>query len=153
MINTGQGGRAIDLVTTGDGTLGAFTAFTVCGWVNCRSLTERSGGNRIAFALASPDGTGFDLVQTGSALRIGINQWPDGGGGGGPLSSSGKITADGTAGLANWVFFAVSYDSSLASGQVKYYFGKSTQDRVARCRAHLQSRCSEQLRQIDSWKL
>jgi hypothetical protein len=126
-IAAGQGGRAIDLVTNGDGTLGAFSAFTVCGWINCRSLTEGSGGNRIAFALASPDGPGFDLVQTSSALRIGINQWPDGGGGGGPLSSSGKITADAAAGSANWVFFAVSYDSALASGQVKYYFGKPTQ--------------------------
>src|SRR5687768_6545214 len=81
-IIAGQGGRAIDFVTAnGDGSLGPLRAFTVCGWVNARNLNEGFGGNRIAFALASPNGPGFDLVQTAGALRIGINQWPDGSGG------------------------------------------------------------------------
>ena len=75
----------MDLAASGDGTLGALNAFTICGWLNARDLTEGWGGNRIAFALASPDGPGFDLVQVGNgALRIGINQWPDGANGGGP---------------------------------------------------------------------
>jgi hypothetical protein len=79
------------------------------------------------FALAAQNGPGFDLVQLATgALRIGINQWPDGSGGGGPFSSVGKITADPQAGDANWVFFAVSYDSGLASGQIKYYFGNAS---------------------------
>lgn len=126
---SGQGGRAIDLSpTAGDGSLGTLTAFTVCGWVNARNLAVGWGGNRIAFALAQPNGPGFDLVQLANgALRIGINQWPDGSGGGGPSSSSGKIKADPQTGATNWVFFAVAYDSSLESGNVKYYFGRPDQ--------------------------
>ena len=127
-IAAGQGGRAIDFITaSGDGSLGPLTAFTVCGWLNARNLNEGFGGNRIAFALASPDGPGFDLVQTAGALRIGINQWPDGGGGGGPSSAAGRITADPATGTNNWMFFAVTYDSTLGSGQLRYYFGKHNQ--------------------------
>jgi hypothetical protein len=127
-IAAGQGGRAVDLTAaSGDGTLGALNAFTVCGWLNARNLSEGWGGNRIAFALAGPDGPGFDLVQVSSgALRIGINQWPDGGNGGGPLSSTGVIKADPQTGAANWVFFTVTYDPSLDSGHLKYYFGSPT---------------------------
>jgi hypothetical protein len=126
-IVAGEGGRAIDLTTaTGpSGTVGALDAFTVCGWVNARNLNEGFGGNRIAFALATGNGPGFDLVQLASgALRIGVNQWPDDAGGGGPLSTAGKITADLAAGPANWVFFAVTYDSSANGGEIQYYFGK-----------------------------
>ncbi|HWN96372.1 MAG TPA: LamG-like jellyroll fold domain-containing protein [Methylomirabilota bacterium] len=129
-IVTGEGGRAIDLTTaTGpSGTLGALNGFTVCGWVNARNLNEGFGGNRIAFALASGNGPGFDIVQLSSgALRVGINQWPDGAGGGGPFSTVGKITADPAAGPGNWVFFAVTYDSAVTGGEVRYYFGKSDQ--------------------------
>lgn len=120
-------GRAVDLFTTGgdgSGTLGAFNQFTLCGWLNARSLAIGPGGNRIAFALDNPNGNGFDLVQLANgSLRLGINQWPDGAGGGGPSSAAGILKADPQAGVSNWVFFAVTYDPSLASGQVKYYFG------------------------------
>ena len=129
LIAAGQYGRAVDLTTTGgdgSGTLGALTNFTVCGWLNARDLTVGPGGNRIAFALDIPNGSGFDLVQQADgSLRIGINQWPDGANGGGPASSVGMITADPQASATNWVFFAVSYDPNLASGNVKYYFGKA----------------------------
>lgn len=122
-IAAGQGGRALDLA--GDGTLGAFNAFTIAGWLNARDLREGWGGNRLAFALSEPNGSGFDLVQlSNGALRIGINQWPDGSNGGGPISSPGKITADPEAGSANWVFVAVTYDPTLEAGQLKYYFGR-----------------------------
>jgi len=129
-IADGQGGRAIDLITVADpsGSLGSLNSFTVCGWINCRDLNEGSGGNRIVFALASRDGSGLDLVQTATgALRIGINQYPDGSGGGGPYSSAGKISADPQAGTNNWVFFGVTYDPSFNAGQVKFYFGKPNQ--------------------------
>ena len=128
-IMAGDGARAIDLTTaTGPGgTVGALNAFTVCGWVNARNLNEGWGGNRLTFALAAQNGPGFDVVQLGSgALRIGINQWPDDGGGG-PLSSAGRITADPLAGPGNWVFFAVTYDSSVNGGEIAYYFGKPDQ--------------------------
>lgn len=122
-IAAGEGGRAVDLVA-GDNTLGALGAFTVAGWVNARNLSEGFGGNRLAFALESPNGAGFDLVQLANgALRIGINQWPDGANGGGPSSSAGRLKADPAAGASNWVFFAVTYDPALASGHLRYFFG------------------------------
>lgn len=125
-IVTGQGGRSVDLTTDTVGTLGSFTSFTICGWLNTRNLNEGWGGNRIAFALDGPGGAGFDLVQLGNgALRIGINQWPDGGNGG-PSSSVGMLKADPQAGASNWVFFAVTYDSALDSGNLKYFFGSPT---------------------------
>jgi hypothetical protein len=123
-ISAGEGGRAIDLTGALLPSLGAMDGFTASGWLNARDLTIGSGGNRIVFALESPDGRGFDLVQLADgSMRLGVNQWPDGAGGGGPISSTGKITADPSAGANNWVFFAVTYDSSLPSGQVNYYFG------------------------------
>ncbi|MCW5557594.1 MAG: hypothetical protein KIT22_07165 [Verrucomicrobiae bacterium] len=127
-IAAGEGGRAVDLYPlAGDGTLGALNAFTVCGWLNCRDLNEGWGGNRIAFALAEPNGPGFDLVQLANgALRIGINQWPDGGNGGGPQSSAGLVTPDPQAGAGNWVFFAVTYDAASATQNLRYYFGDTT---------------------------
>jgi hypothetical protein len=129
-IAAGEGARAIDLVTESgpSGTVGAMNSFTISGWVNARNLNEGFGGNRIAFALASGNGPGFDLVQLSSgALRIGVNQWPDAAGGGGPMSTAGKITADPAAGAGNWVFFAVTYDSAVAGGEIRYYFGKPDQ--------------------------
>jgi len=130
-IAAGEGARAIDLTTAlgPSGTVGALSAFTVCGWINARNLNEGWGGNRIAFALSAMNGPGFDIVQLASgALRIGVNEWPDNGvTGGGPLSTTGKITADAQAGPANWVFFAVTYDSSVSGGEVCYYFGKPDQ--------------------------
>jgi hypothetical protein len=123
-ISAGQGGRAIDWGHGLTPTLGVMQGFTVCGWVNVRDLTVGFGGNRIAFALDAENGRGFDLVHLADgSLRVGINQWPDSGTGG-PFSSAGKLTADANAGAANWVFLALTYDSTLTNGQAKYYFGK-----------------------------
>jgi hypothetical protein len=114
----------VDFINPFDETLGSMTAFTVTGWINCRDLRAGWGGNRLAFALAAPDGPGFDLVQQADgSLRIGVNQWPDGAGGGGPASSPGKVTEDAEVGSGNWVFFAVSYDSAQPFSHVGYYFG------------------------------
>lgn len=122
-----QGGRAIDVFTEeGDGTLGPMEAFSVLGWLNARELTEGRGGNRITFALASSGGPGFDLVQMGNgSLRIGVNNFPDAAAALGPFSSTGRITADAALGADNWVFFAATYDSAIADGEVRYYFGSA----------------------------
>jgi len=123
--------EAVGAATVNSGSLGGSGIFAQTDWrpvsTNRVPVGAFAPGNNVAFALASPDGPGFDLVQTGGALRIGINQWPDGSGGGRPASSAGVITADPNTGANNWVFFAVTYDSALASGQLKYYFGKPAQ--------------------------
>lgn len=123
-IAAGEGGRALDFTTEGDGTLGALSGFTISGWLNANNLQVGSGGNRIVFALESPNGPGIDLVQLANgALRIGINQWPDGANGGGPSSSAGRLRASTNNAASNWVFFAVTYDSTAESQGLKYYFG------------------------------
>jgi hypothetical protein len=125
MIEAGQGDRAVDLVTAlgPSGTLGAFpNGFTLTGWINARDLNAGFGGNRILFALDSPNGLGFDLVQLANgSLQLGVNQWPDGSP---AVSTAGRVTADPGLGAGNWVFFAVTYDHALEAGQVNFYFGK-----------------------------
>ena len=123
-IGATDGGRAIDFTNAFGNTLGTMNAFTLTGWLNCRDLTAGSGGNRILFALAAPDGAGFDLVQNANgSLQIGVNQWPDGTP---AMSSSGKIAADPSAGSGNWVFFAVTYDGTKSSGNTTFSFGSPT---------------------------
>ncbi|MCX8157922.1 MAG: hypothetical protein N3J91_16030 [Verrucomicrobiae bacterium] len=112
-----DGNRAVDL----PGALGPMSGFTVCGWVNCRSLTIGGGGNRLVFALVAPNSSGFDLVHLANgSLQLGVNQWPDGSP---AVSSAGRITADANTGVSNWVFFAVTYDGTQTADNVKYYFG------------------------------
>ncbi len=103
--------------------LTGLTAFTVVGWANCRNSSEGSGGNRLVTWI-NHGGQGVDVVyKSDGSVQVGINQWPDGV----PArSSGGKITTDPDAGPDNWKFFAVTYDSALPSGQVKFYFGDTT---------------------------
>jgi hypothetical protein len=96
--------------------------FTICGWVNCRSSKTGSGGNRLVTWI-NGGGDGVDVVyRNDGSVQLGINQWPDGTA---AISSSGMITTDANAGSANWRFFAVTYDSTLSSNHVAFYFGSS----------------------------
>jgi hypothetical protein len=127
-IIDGQGGRAIDFDLLYGGTMGQLAQFTITAWVNVRDLTVGPGGNRIAIALASGNGPGFDLVHLADgSLRLGVNQWPDGADGGGPISSPGLITADPDAGAANWVFVAVTYDGTTTIENANFYRGTADQ--------------------------
>ncbi|MBP9900972.1 MAG: hypothetical protein V9H26_14020 [Verrucomicrobiota bacterium] len=128
-VDTTGGGRKVDLTTDNGplGTLGGFVGgLTVCGWLNSVNNGVGSGGNRIAFALESPNGLGFDLMQRNSgSLGFNVNQYNDSG----PVSSLGMITENAGAATTNWTFFAVTYNPALSSGQVKFYFGRA--DRLA----------------------
>ncbi len=90
--------------------LTGLTKFTVTGWVNCRNSTEGSGGNRLVTWI-NHGGEGVDVVyKSNGSVQVGIDQWPDGV----PAqSSAGKIPTDAAAGVDNWRFFAVTYDSTL----------------------------------------
>lgn len=127
---TQSGGRAINYTNfVGNGnTMGPMTAFTICGWVNCASPDMGSGGNRIAYSLNGQN-YGFDLVvatngiDANAFLKLGVNEWPDNT----PAISSSSITIDPSESASNWVFFAVSYDGSLTSQNISFYFGNGTQ--------------------------
>lgn len=102
--------------------LTGLSKFTVAGWANCRSSTTGSGGNRLVTWINS-GGDGVDVVyKNDGSVQVGINQWPDTSP---AVSSAGKITSDADAAITNWRFFAVTYDSTLASNHVKFYFGSS----------------------------
>ena len=53
-------------------------------------------------------------------LTLGVNE-----GSGGNQAAALRLTADPQTGTNNWVFFAVTYDPSLASNQLNYFFGRS----------------------------
>lgn len=113
-----QGAYAVDLPQLA--ALKGLKSFTLTGWVNCRNLAEGVGGNRI-IEWVNNGGDGVDLsLHAGGYLQLGVNQWNDVGG---VPSSSGKISASSTADFSNWRYFAVTYDGTLSSNQVKFYFG------------------------------
>ena len=89
-------------------------SLTVLGWARAESLQTGMGGNRIAFNL-NYSRNGIDLVQLDNGrLRLAVNEWPD------RVrndSSDGKIVA------GKWVFFAVTYDATKRSNNVRWYFG------------------------------
>ena len=99
-------------------------SFTISGWVNCRLDNTNYGGGRIVSWFKDVDGYGgVDLAfRSGGRLGLGVNQYNDASGGG-VLSSPGKITVDPTVSYNNWRFFAVTYDGTAASNNVKFYFG------------------------------
>lgn len=121
----GSHGRAVDVVTDlgpFGGTLGAMPGLTVCGWLNAAQLTQGPGGNRIAYAMETAGGLGFDLVQRLSGqLALYINGYAAGE----PESLTALVPADAANGTNNWVFFAVSYDPTLGAEQVKFYSGNA----------------------------
>jgi RHS repeat-associated protein len=101
------------------------SAFTLTGWLNCKNSTVGSGGNRI-ISWINGGGHGVDLVyRNDGSLRLGVNAWPDASP---ALSSVNKITTNASAPSGNWVFFAVTYQSS--NGQVQFYFGNNATDAI-----------------------
>lgn len=96
-------------------------SFTVTGWVNNRSATIGSGGNRI-ISWINNGGNGVDIVYaSGGTLKVGINQWPDSST---AISSTGMIPTDAAASASNWRFFAVAYNS--ATSTIQFYFGANS---------------------------
>lgn len=100
--------------------LKGLSAFTITGWLNAKSSSVGSGGNRVV-SWINNGGDGVDLVyQSNGSLRLGVDGWPDNSP---AFSNPGKVTTDINAPASNWVFFAVTYQSN---GQVQYYFGTNT---------------------------
>jgi hypothetical protein len=115
-------------------------SFTITGWTICMDVKEGAsdkfagGGNRIvSWFNAGKINEGVELVlRSDGTLQLGIGQWAD-------VSEAkskpaqiplydAKATNAGAEASAKWRFFAVTYDSGLASGHVKWYVGTSNQD-------------------------
>jgi hypothetical protein len=116
-------------------------SFTICGWVTCKLEKESPAdklapaGNRIVSWL-NHGKEGVELIHRAEGnLQLGINQWADGTGAVSsakqiPIVDEKKLTPENANQLAqaNWRFFAVTYDSTAASGHVKFYFGTRQAD-------------------------
>jgi len=106
-IAVGPAGRAMRA-------LEGLRSFTICGWARATSLKTGAGGNRLAFNL-NYNTSGFDLVHHADGrLRLAVNQWPD------------RVRNDSAPGKirpGQWVFFAVAYDGTKRSDNVRWYFG------------------------------
>ncbi len=110
---------------TGTYGLQGLKSFTITGWLNCKSAATAYGGNRIISWYNNVSlGQGVDLaMHADGSLGMGVNQWNDQTGGTSDYSSIGKIPVDPDGGFNNWIFFAVTYNSTVSSGQISYYFG------------------------------
>lgn len=142
-VSPGTG--AVDLIAPGGPEhLKNLKSFTICGWVSCLSDKEGAGdklagaGNRILTWL-QPNKDGVELVlRNDGSLQLGVNQWAEQST---AKSKPGQIpvlddkakdaTAAQAAARENWRFFAVSYDSTLAAGHSKFYFGTRGKDAAA----------------------
>lgn len=112
MGSGGTGGRA----QSGNiSTINSLQSFTLTGWFKTGSTTP-IGAN--AFLINNQSGTtdGFRLYSgsTGS-LALNVN--------GAAVTSSGASTY---AATEAWVFFAVTYDGTLSSNNVKFYVGNTS---------------------------
>lgn len=115
-------------------------SFTITGWTICWESKEgpsdkfAGGGNRIvSWFNPGKINEGVELVlRSDGALQLGIGQWADGSAAKSkpaqiPLYDA-KATNAGAEASAKWRFFAVTYDSGVASNHVKWYVGTSNQD-------------------------
>jgi len=92
-------------------------SLTICGWARPVSLATGPGGNRLAFNL-NYNRAGFDLVHLGDGrLRLPVNQWPD---------RVNNAYSPPRLKPGKWVFFAVTYDGTRRSGNVRWHFGDPT---------------------------
>ncbi len=131
-----QGGRAVDYTNSIGSplnSLGKMSALTICVWVNAGNLTFRGNnggmGPQIIFAEDEPGRNGFSLSHKADwSVQLNVNEWP---GGAGNRSFGLLPVVQGPDGNAifpssNWVFVAVTYDGTLTSQNLNYYFGSGT---------------------------
>jgi hypothetical protein len=137
-------GRAMDMtnnIVSTVGNLGSMNALTICGWLNSGNDTFRttSSGRGTAVVNASLGGAngGFvlgyrpnDLGPTygqNGRLQFHVNEWNTDGTAAN-LSSAGTIPLNTSLPPENWVFFAVTYDGTLTTSNLNFYFGNLTND-------------------------
>lgn len=133
------GPHAIDLqAPAGMEHLKNLKSFTLCGWVNWADPKEAAGdklagaGQRLISWLA-PGKEGVELVlRSDGSLQLGVNQPADASSARSKASQVSlldtKAENQGAAVTANWRFFAVTYDSTAAGQQAKFYVGTRQKD-------------------------
>lgn len=141
-FGSAPGPHAIDLTApAGLEHLKNLKSFTITGWINWADPKEAAGdkvagaGQRILSWLA-PGKEGVELVlRSDGSLQLGVNQPADASTARSkpaqiPLLDA-KAENQGQAVQGNWRFVAVSYDSTAASQQAKFYIGTRQKDAEA----------------------
>ncbi|HVR87402.1 MAG TPA: hypothetical protein VMU54_23960 [Planctomycetota bacterium] len=135
------GAYAVDLGGgTGIDNIRNLKSFTITGWTLCWEIKEgpsdkmAGGGNRIvSWFNPLKVNEGVELVyRTDGSLQLGIGQWADAS----PARSKpeqipvfdSKVKDMYAEHYAKWRFFAVTYDSGLASNHAKFYIGSRAAD-------------------------
>jgi hypothetical protein len=105
----GSGGRAdqADLVA-----IDTLTSFTLQGWFKTDEATSLGNNARIFHNVSGSNG--FELYGSSGDFNFGVDN--------GNASTSGSNYGD----TQTWIFFAVTYDGTLASNNVKFYKGSGT---------------------------
>ena len=123
-----QGSRAVDFtnsIGSPANSLGNMSGLTICGWINAGSLTWRGTGgfgNQLANAQDASNANGFGLAhKDDNSLQLAVNESV--GGSTANRSSPSMIINDTNHPVANWIFFAVTYDGSLAANNLNFYWG------------------------------
>lgn len=115
-------------------------SFTITGWTICWEVKEgpsdkmAGGGNRIVtWFNPLKVNEGVELVyRTDGSLQLGIGQWADASAARSkpgiiPVYDS-KAANGGAETYQKWRFFAVTYDSGVASNHVKFYCASQNED-------------------------
>ena len=124
----GQGGRYVFLTNNTinpPNTLGGMNGFTVSGWINSGNLqfvTGHTYGNQIINCEQVDSGAGFALVLLADGtMQTVVNNWNNTRTT--TRSSPNIIVGNTNHPNSNWVFFAVTYDGTLGSANLNYYWG------------------------------
>lgn len=110
MGSAGTGGK---LMAANTGVFSGLTQFTVTGWYNAAAATGSSGARlfstndgKAALFFANPTGLTLEVRGAGQASNLSV------------ASTNGTFSA-----VNQWVFFAVTYNGSLTSSNVRFYSG------------------------------
>lgn len=116
--SAGYGGRALDS-TTSLATIGAFEKLTICGWANANALPGARSLS-LVYAFETVGASGFDLQENlDGTIGLFINGYEND-----PAYSTVRLSGSSSYASNNWIFFAVTYDPTLAQKQLKYFFGR-----------------------------
>ena len=107
------------------------SGFTICGWLNSGDDSFRPTASTMDCIVWAQNASyvGFRLSHHSSwALELAINENNNSGDAksSGFTGGPGIVPVDDTSSMNNWVFFAVTYDGTLTSANVNYYFGNLT---------------------------
>jgi hypothetical protein len=123
----GQGGTGgVALNTSGNVNLGTLSQFTLTAWIKpVADFSTMSGTEYPRIMMAGPTAT-YDTSQTNGVALLGYNTTSLSAGLQVTINTGNVITPGGVLTGSDWVFVAVTYDSTLANNNVNVYVGSRT---------------------------